>query len=94
MVTVLERDGDVIAAAIAFKDHACLRFYTNWYNHEWSHYSPGMVLLFEMTRRALEAGFSCDYLTGEQPYKLRLASGVSYLRRLDASAAELHAAVR
>ena len=90
-VNTLERDGHVIAAAIAFHDRKWLRFYTNWFDPEWKHFSPGMVLLYEMTRRALADGLSCDYLTGEQPYKLRMSNGISYLRRLNATVQELAA---
>ncbi len=88
-VVTIERDAIVIAAAVAFRDRGFLRFYTNWYDLEWAHYSPGMLLLFEMTRQALVAGLSCDYLTGEQPYKMRLANRVANLRRVDASTEEL-----
>ena len=91
-VATLERQGVLIAAAVAIEDRDVLRFYTNWYDAEWAHYSPGMVLLYEITRRALEAGRSCDYMTGEQPYKLRMASGVAPLRRVDASAEEVRGA--
>ena len=91
-ITTLERQGQIISAAIALRDRGYLRFYTNWYDTEWAHYSPGMVLLYEMTRRALEAGLVCDYMTGEQPYKLRMAREIAHLRRVEASAAELHGA--
>lgn len=91
-VSSLERDGVVIAAAVAFQDRDALRFYTNWYDPEWKHYSPGMVLLYEMSRRALAAGSGCDYLTGEQPYKLRMATGVVPLRRVVATVEQLRAA--
>ncbi len=90
----LERDGNVIAAAVAFLDRDTLRFYTNWYDPAWKHYSPGMVLLYEMTRRALQAGLSCDYLTGEQPYKLRMASGAVALRRVVAGVEQLRTAAQ
>jgi CelD/BcsL family acetyltransferase involved in cellulose biosynthesis len=92
-VVTIERDSHIISAAVAFQDRRWLRFYTNWYDLEWARYSPGMVLLYEMTRRALTAGLSCDYLTGEQSYKLRMASNISYLRRIDASVEELRHAV-
>ncbi|MBV9669832.1 MAG: GNAT family N-acetyltransferase [Acidobacteriales bacterium] len=90
-LTTIEREGHVIAAAIALRDRQTLRFYTNWFDPEWSHYSPGMVLLYEISRRALALGLTCDYLTGDQPYKMRMATGVSHLRRLDATLDELRA---
>lgn len=91
-VKTLEREGEIIAAAVALRDRTVLRFYTNWYDAEWAHYSPGMVLLYEMTRRALATGRSCDYMTGEQPYKLRMASGVAQLSSVHATASEVRAA--
>lgn len=91
-VFTLERAGKVIAAAVAFRDRVTMRFYTNWYDAEWAHFSPGMVLLYEMARRALAEGLCCDFMTGEQPYKMRLANGVAHLRRVEASVAELRRA--
>lgn len=91
-ITTIERQGQIISAAIALRDRGHLRFYTNWYDTGWAHYSPGMVLLYEMTRRALDAGRACDYMTGEQPYKLRMANGIAPLRRVEASVVELREA--
>ncbi|HEY0564735.1 MAG TPA: GNAT family N-acetyltransferase [Terriglobales bacterium] len=92
-ITSMERDAETIACAVTIADRGWMRFYTNWYDLEWKHYSPGMVLLFELTRRALADGFACDYLTGDQPYKLRLGNQVAPLRRVAATPAELrHAA--
>ena len=93
-VFTLRRDGLIIAAVIVLIDSArgFARFYTNWFDADWRHFSPGMVLLYEASRRVLDAGLGCDYLTGEQPYKLRMADCSRYLRRVKASPEELRRA--
>jgi CelD/BcsL family acetyltransferase involved in cellulose biosynthesis len=50
-----------------------------------------LSLIYEVTRRSLEDGLDCDYMTGEQPYKRRLATSSVPLYRLRATAAELGA---
>jgi len=89
----LERDGKRIAALVTLIDDETRRFYTTWMDPEWSRHSPGIALLFEATRLTLEQGFDCDYMTGEQPYKLRFATGSEPLYKVEASAQQL-AAVR
>ena len=42
-----------------------------------------------MTRRSLADGLDCDYMTGEQPYKLRLATRSTPLYRLCATPEQL-----
>ena len=51
--------------------------------------SPAMCLICEVTRQSLEAGLNCDYMTGEQPYKIRMATGSMPLYRLTATSAQL-----
>jgi len=47
--------------------------------------------LFEATRLTLEEKLDCDYMTGEQPYKLRFATGSEPLYRIEPSAEKLAA---
>ena len=80
-IFTLETTSTLVAALVAFQDGEVRRFYTTYFNPEWGHYSPGLALLFEATRLSLAEGLSCDYMTGEQGYKLRLATGSVQLYR-------------
>lgn len=88
-VFTLEAGGHIVAGVITFLDFGVRRFYTICYDRAWRSFSPGNALLFEVTRRSLEQELDCDYMTGEQPYKLRLANGLMPLYRVQASAAQL-----
>ena len=74
---------------MTFRDGLARRCYTVYYDHAWAHYSPGITLLFEVTRRSLEQGLDCDYLTGEQPHKTRFATHLTPLFRVETEAREL-----
>jgi CelD/BcsL family acetyltransferase involved in cellulose biosynthesis len=84
-VYTLTQGATVVAALITFQDGDTRRFYTIYYDHAWAHFSPGMVLLFEVTRLSLEEGLNCDYMTGEQPHKTRLATARVPLFRVECS---------
>ena len=88
-VFTLERDSVLAAALVTFRDGNFRRFYTTYYDHEWARYSPGVTLLFEITRRSLEHGLDFDLMTGEQSYKMRIASTVQPLFRVHASAQQM-----
>ncbi|MGH9524902.1 MAG: GNAT family N-acetyltransferase [Terriglobales bacterium] len=88
-VFTFETAGALVAALVTFRDGEVRRFYTIYYDRAWAHYSPGVALLFEVTRRTLAAGLDCDYMTGEQPHKVRFATSSVPLYRVSASAAEL-----
>lgn len=83
-------DGPVVAAAlVVLRDRGCRRFYTGWFAPEYDKHSPALVLIYEVTRQSLVAGLDCDYMTGEQPYKMRLATSSVALYRVRASAEQL-----
>lgn len=69
-----ESSGEVVAALVTFRDGSWRRFYTVYYDQRWASLSPGQVLLFEITAESLAQGLDCDYMTGEYPYKMRLAT--------------------
>lgn len=71
--------GNVIAALITLRDTNVRRFYAVWFDQRWAQYSPGTVLVFAITQRSLAEGLDCDYMTGEQPHKMRLATGMTRL---------------
>jgi len=91
---LLEVAEQPIAALVTFVDHGVRRFYTTWMDSAWSKHSPGIALLFEATRLTLEEGLDCDYMTGEQPYKLRFATGSEPLYKVEVGASQLSALKR
>jgi CelD/BcsL family acetyltransferase involved in cellulose biosynthesis len=93
-VFTYETAGDVVAALVTFRDGNWRRFYTIYYDHRWASLSPGQVLLYEITAQSLTEGLNCDFMTGEHPYKLRLATDVVPLHRVLASPAQLMQAAR
>jgi CelD/BcsL family acetyltransferase involved in cellulose biosynthesis len=90
-IFTLESPGVLVAALVTFRDepHDVRRFYTVYYDHGWAHHSPGMALIYEVTRRSLEQGLDCDYLTGEQPHKTRFATHLAPLFRVEAEVSDL-----
>lgn len=86
----LENDrGALIAGLVSFRDGDVRRCYTIYFDPEWARYSPGIALLYEVTARSLADGLSCDYMTGEYPYKLRLANSFRPLFKVEVGAQEL-----
>jgi CelD/BcsL family acetyltransferase involved in cellulose biosynthesis len=79
----------VIAGLVTFRDGDIRRFYTIYFHPAWAHYSPGVALVYEATARSLAEGLSCDYMTGEYPYKLRLANSSRALFKIEASSQQL-----
>jgi CelD/BcsL family acetyltransferase involved in cellulose biosynthesis len=90
----LEVAGEPIAALVTFFDRDTRRFYTTWMDVAWSRHSPGIALLFEATRLTLEEGLDCDYMTGEQPYKLRFTTESEPLYNIEANVEQLSALKR
>lgn len=81
--------GCIVAGLVTFRDQDIRRFYTIYFDPAWAAYSPGIVLVFEVTARSLAEGLSCDYMTGEYPYKLRFANASRQLWRIDTTADEM-----
>jgi hypothetical protein len=88
-VFTLEHGSTLPACLVTFRDGSFRRFYTTYYDHRWARYSPGVSLLFEIVRRSLGQGLSFDLMTGEQPYKLRIAQEGEDLFEVKATAAQL-----
>jgi CelD/BcsL family acetyltransferase involved in cellulose biosynthesis len=90
--TLEDAAGSIVAGLVTFLDGGGIRrFYTIYFDPQWAVYSPGVALVFEATALSLEQGLSCDYMTGEYPYKLRFANASRMLYRVEASAAQLAA---
>lgn len=91
-VFTFEKDNRIIAALVTFRDGDYRRLYTTYYDHQWARYSPGIELIFETTRRSLQDHMDLDFMTGEQDYKMRIASAVAPLYQVEVSAEQLRQA--
>lgn len=91
-VFTFEKDNRIIAALVTFRDGNYRRLYTTYYDHQWARYSPGIELIFETTRRSLQERLDLDFMTGEQGYKMRIATAVAPLYQVEASAERLRQA--
>ncbi len=87
--TLQTADESLVAGLVTFRDDRVRRFYTIYFNAQWADYSPGVALVYEVSARSLAEGLTCDYMTGEYPYKLRLANSCRPLYQVDVSANEL-----
>lgn len=90
-IFTLESATELVAALATFCDGPVRRFYTCYFSAAYARLSPSMCLIHEVTRQSLASGLNCDYMTGEQGYKLRLATSSVPLYRLRATASELAA---
>jgi CelD/BcsL family acetyltransferase involved in cellulose biosynthesis len=90
-IFTLENGSKLAAAVVTLLDRSCRRFYTGWFDPEYEKHSPALALIYEITRQSLAAGLDCDYMTGEQPYKMRLATSSVPLYKVRASAEQLAA---
>jgi CelD/BcsL family acetyltransferase involved in cellulose biosynthesis len=78
-------EGDIAAALVTFQHGSCRHFYTIHHDPRWERFSPGQVLIFDVTRESLAEGLDVDFMTGEYPYKNRLATAMVPLFRVAAS---------
>jgi len=90
-IFTLERGSQLAAALVTLRDGPYRRFYTGWFDPEFETLSPAMTLIYEVSWRSLAEGMDCDYMTGEQAYKMRLATASLPLYRLRATPAQLAA---
>jgi CelD/BcsL family acetyltransferase involved in cellulose biosynthesis len=93
-IFTLENSGQRAAAVVTLRDGGCRRFYTGWFAVEFEKHSPALALIYEITRQSLEQDLDCDYMTGEQPYKMRLATNSEALYKVRATSGELAAVGR
>jgi CelD/BcsL family acetyltransferase involved in cellulose biosynthesis len=88
-IFTLEKDSVPAAAVVTILDRGCRRFYTGWFAPEYEKHSPALALIYEITQQSLAADLDCDYMTGEQPYKMRLATSSVPLYRVKATSQQL-----
>jgi CelD/BcsL family acetyltransferase involved in cellulose biosynthesis len=75
-VFTCEKDGELVAAILAFIDGNVCRFYGTYYDARWAVFSPGVTLLYQLIRHAQRRDLDFDFMTGEQAYKMRFATEV------------------
>jgi CelD/BcsL family acetyltransferase involved in cellulose biosynthesis len=83
-----ERD-EVAAALVSFQHGKSRHFYTIHHDSRWERLSPGQVLIFDVTRESLTEGLDVDFMTGEYPYKNRLATAMVPLFRVAATVEQM-----
>ncbi len=88
-IFALEQAASIVAAVITLRDGETRRFYNSYHDERWARLSPGVALLYEVTHRSLQEGLDCDYMTGTQPHKTRLANASVPLYRVDATPDEV-----
>ena len=88
-VYTYETNSELVAALVAFRDDAVRYCYTIYFDPRWSGFSPGQLLLFEVAARSLAEGLDCDFMTGEYPYKNRVATARVPLFTVEAEAEAL-----
>jgi CelD/BcsL family acetyltransferase involved in cellulose biosynthesis len=88
-IFTLESGTYLAAALVTLRDGSCRRFYTGYFHPALVKLSPALSLIYQVTQESLEVGLTCDYMTGKQPYKLRLAKDCVPLYRMKASAEQL-----
>ncbi len=82
-LTFIEVGGNKVAGTIGFRFEGAYYLYNSAFDHGWSHLSPGMVLVAENIRIAIEAGCSAfDLLKGDYPYKYRFGARPRAIKRL------------
>lgn len=82
-------DGDIAAALVSFRHGNFRHFYTIHHDERWDRFSPGQVMIFDVTRETLAEGLDVDFMTGEYSYKNRLATAMVPLFQVAASAAQM-----
>lgn len=79
----LEAEGRRLAGAIGFRDGTAFRLYNSAYDHAAAALAPGMVLVAELIRSAIDEGRRAfDFLKGDLSYKYRFGPRRRRIRSL------------
>jgi CelD/BcsL family acetyltransferase involved in cellulose biosynthesis len=82
-LTFIEAGGVPMAGAISFRYKDAVYLYNSAFDHEHRALAPGMVLIAEMIREAIEAGVGrFDLLKGDLEYKYRFGPRPRAVKRL------------
>lgn len=83
-LTFIEVTGEKVAGTIGFRYEGTFSLYNSAFDREWQQLAPGMVLVAEDIRIAIEAGCSgFDLLKGDYPYKYRFGAVPRTVKRLE-----------
>jgi len=75
-------NGEIAAVLVTFNHGRVRHFYTIHHDARWERFSPGQVMIFDVTRETLAEGMDVDFMTGEYAYKNRLATAMVPLFRV------------
>ncbi|MFB3738497.1 MAG: GNAT family N-acetyltransferase [Candidatus Velamenicoccus archaeovorus] len=79
----IDVQGEKVAGTIGFRFDGTYYLYNSAFDHRWRHLSPGMVLVAEDIRIAIEGGCAgFDLLKGDYDYKYRFGASPRYIKRL------------
>jgi CelD/BcsL family acetyltransferase involved in cellulose biosynthesis len=79
----LEVGGQKVAGTVGFRFEGITYLYNSAFDRSWRHLSPGMVLVAEDIRIAIEGGCNgFDMLKGEYDYKYRFGAYPRFIKRL------------
>jgi len=81
--------GAIAAVLVTFQKGERRHFYTIHHDRRWDRLSPGQVMIFDVTRESLAEGLDVDFMTGEYPYKNRLATAMVPLFKVAATAGQM-----
>ena len=82
-LTFIEANGVKMAGTIGFRFEGTYYLYNSAFDARWRHLSPGMVLVAEDIRIAIEGGCSAfDLLKGDYGYKYRFGAHPRAVKRL------------
>jgi CelD/BcsL family acetyltransferase involved in cellulose biosynthesis len=82
-LTFIEVEGEKVAGTIGFRFEGTFSLYNSAFDRAWQHLAPGMVLVAEDIRIAIEAGCSAfDLLRGDYAYKYRFGPFPRAVKRL------------
>lgn len=82
-LTFIEVNGEKVAGTIGFRFEGTYSLYNSAFDREWQQLAPGMVLVAEDIRIAIEAGCSAfDLLKGDYAYKYRFGASPRAVKRL------------
>jgi CelD/BcsL family acetyltransferase involved in cellulose biosynthesis len=79
----IEVGGELAAGTIGFAFHGTFSLYNSAFDRKWGNLAPGMVLVAEDIRLAIEGGAAVfDLLKGDYAYKYRFGASPRQVRRL------------
>jgi CelD/BcsL family acetyltransferase involved in cellulose biosynthesis len=82
-LTFIRVGGELAAGTIGFSFNGSYSLYNSAFDRTWQQLAPGMVLVAEDIRRAIDEGCSVfDFLKGDYAYKYRFGARKRLVRRL------------